>query len=63
MAAALAKSPDTDNWLGLKIAVRRGTTNFGGKRVDCIEFAAPPRRGVDVPLSASETTTASTKFR
>ena len=31
----LAKSKDTDDWLGLTVGVRRGRVNFAGKMVDC----------------------------
>ena len=38
-----AKSKNSDDWIGLKIGVRAGVTNFGGKEVGCIEFTPPPK--------------------
>ena len=38
----LAGSPDMQEWPGTRVLVRRGTTRYQGKRVACIEFAAPP---------------------
>ena len=40
---AVAKSKNSDDWLGVKVAVRAGTTDFGGKEVGCVEFSAPPK--------------------
>ena len=37
------KSKNSDDWIGLKIGVRAGVTDFGGKDVGCIEFGMPPR--------------------
>jgi hypothetical protein len=37
-------SKNTDDWIGLKVGVRAGTTDFGGKDVGCIEFVPPPNR-------------------
>jgi hypothetical protein len=39
--ARLAKSKDTDDWSGIKFGVRRGKTNYAGKRVDCVEICSP----------------------
>ena len=41
--AKLAGSEDTDNWPGTRIAVRKGTTNYKGKRVECIAVEPPPK--------------------
>jgi hypothetical protein len=43
----LAKSKNSDDWLGLKIGVRQGTTDFGGKEVGCIEFLMPPKTAAE----------------
>jgi hypothetical protein len=40
--AELAGSPDMDQWPGTNVLVRRGWTRYQGKKVACIEFAAPP---------------------
>jgi hypothetical protein len=37
--AALTGSRDTDDWQGTKVIVRKGTTRFAGKVVDCVELA------------------------
>ena len=39
----LAKSRNTDDWLGMRVAIRRGKTQFAGKTVDCVEFGAPKK--------------------
>lgn len=41
--ATLAGSEDTDNWPGTRIAIRKGTTSYKGKRVECISVEAPPK--------------------
>jgi hypothetical protein len=38
----LTGSPDKDDWPGTRVLVRRGQTFYKGKKVGCIEFAAPP---------------------
>jgi hypothetical protein len=38
-----AETKESDDWVGLKVAVRKGTTRFGGKVTDCIEFGMPPK--------------------
>src|SRR5262249_40580601 len=47
----LGNSKDTDDWLGMRVGVRRGKTRFAGKQVDCIEFTAPPREDVERDLN------------
>lgn len=37
------ESKNSDDWIGLKVGVRAGTTDFGGKDVGCIEFVMPPK--------------------
>ena len=37
------KSKNSDDWIGLKVGVRAGVTDFGGKDVGCIEFVMPPK--------------------
>jgi hypothetical protein len=39
----IAKSKDSDDWLGVAVGMRRGKTSFAGKRVDCIEFGSLPK--------------------
>lgn len=41
--AAIAGSEDMDDWPGTRVLLRRGTTRYQGKKVSCIEIAAPPR--------------------
>jgi len=40
--ADLAGSEDMDHWPGAKVLIQKGTTRYQGKKVSCIEFAAPP---------------------
>jgi hypothetical protein len=35
-------SPDTDDWCGRKVLVKRGSTNYAGKKVACVELEAAP---------------------
>ena len=39
--SAMAKSRDTDNWVGMRVQVKRGSTRFANKVVDCVEFGRP----------------------
>jgi hypothetical protein len=41
--SALAGSEDTDGWVGTRISIRKGTTSYKGKRVDCLTVEAPPK--------------------
>ena len=36
--AELCRSKDTDNWVGVEVGVRKGKTNFAGKKIDCVEL-------------------------
>ena len=49
----LAGSADTDAWAGTKIRLARGTTNYKGRRVDCIEVVAPPRGEARKPAAGA----------
>lgn len=40
--AAIAGSEDMDDWPSTRILLRQGTTRYQGKKVTCIEVAAPP---------------------
>ena len=35
-------SPDTGNWCGRQVLVKRGSTNYAGKKVACVELEAAP---------------------
>ena len=37
----IAKSRNSDDWIGADVVVTAGKTNFGGKQVDCMELRAP----------------------
>ena len=39
--SAMAKSRDTDDWVGMRVQVKRGSTRFANKVVDCVEFGLP----------------------
>jgi len=39
--AELAGSEDTDNWVGTRILIRKGSTSYKGKRVACIIVERP----------------------
>lgn len=40
----LAKSKDTDDWIGAEVVVCAGVTSYQGKRTGCIEFRAPAKK-------------------
>jgi hypothetical protein len=43
-------------WLGLKIGVRAGKTDFGGKEVGCITFCMPPKSASEKAAEAQAAT-------
>ena len=40
--ADLVGSPNTDSWVGARIRVTKGRTQFKGKRVDCLDVVPSP---------------------
>jgi hypothetical protein len=42
--AEIAKSRDTDDWVSVKVGVRKGQTRYAGRSVDCVEFVPPPHK-------------------
>jgi len=45
----LAKTPDYEEWAGVRVRVSQGTTRYAGKKVPCIVFSAP-MTAADVPF-------------
>ena len=39
----IAGDPDMDKWVGVRIRISRGSTNYKGQRVACIVIDAPPK--------------------
>ena len=40
----IAKSNNSDDWVGCEVVVCAGTTNYAGKRVGCVEIKPPARK-------------------
>ena len=40
--ADIVGSEDTDNWINQRVRLVKGTTRYQGKKVPCIDVAAPP---------------------
>jgi hypothetical protein len=43
----IAKSHKTEDWVGTPLTVYAGTTNFGGKKVDCVAVASAKTKSAE----------------
>lgn len=52
--AQIAGSPETEEWVGVTIAIYPTETEFGGESVECIRVKAPKAAGATGPKVVSD---------
>lgn len=53
MIAEIAKTTETDEWVGVRIVIYPTKTDYAGKRVDCVRVDYPETAGAPTPAVAA----------